>query len=130
MTLLAHSLAAIQAGLILGVSLLAAPTAFAALPAASAGPYLRHLFPRYFAAAGGLALATAVIAATGGEVLAALLLAGDAGCFAIALALVPRINAARDRGDPAFRRLHGASVAANAAGLVLALLALVYLAAG
>lgn len=127
MTLLVIALAAVQVGAIAAVTALAAPAAFAALGTEAAGRYLRRLFPRYFAAAAALALAAAAAALAGGHGAPALLLAGDAACFILALALIPRINAARERGDPAFGRLHGYSVAANGIGLALALAALSWL---
>jgi len=93
-------------GVILAISGLAAPIVFRTFDADAAGRCLRRLFPRYFAAA---------------------LVAANGACFAWAPWLVPRINVARDRADPAFRRLHGWSVAANGAALLLALAAVVLL---
>jgi hypothetical protein len=119
-----------QVGVIGAVSVLAAPGAFRALGTEAAGPYLRYLFPRYFAASAILALAAAISALLVGAAGLALVLLADGACFAGALALVPQINAARDRGEARFARLHGYSVGANGAGLVLALAAIVWLALG
>lgn len=116
--------AAVQVGVIGAVSALVAPTVFQALEQGTAGVFLRRLFPRYFATAAVLAALASVAAALGGHALAATLLAADALCFVAARALVPAINAARDREDPAFARLHRISVVLNAAGLLLALAAI------
>jgi len=118
---------AVQIGVIGAVSALVAPLVFKALEASAAGTFLRHLFPRYFVTAAVLAIVASVAAALGGQILAATLLAADALCFIAARALVPVINAAKDRGDPAFGRLHGISVLLNGAGLVLAIATLVVL---
>ena len=126
---LALVLASCQIGLVLGIAVLAAPTVFAVLPAEAAGPYLRRLFPRYFALAAALGLVAGAVALAGGRAEAAVLLALDAACFAAALALVPRLDAARDRGDSAFRRLHAGTVVFNALGALAALVAVAVLAA-
>ena len=128
MTPLILIIAAVQTGVIGAVSLLAAPTVFHALEAESAGRYLRRLFPRYFASAAILAALGALAAAVGGRMVAAVLLAANVLCFVVALKLVPAINAARDNGDPRFRRLHGASVALNGVGLLLVIATLAILA--
>jgi len=121
---------AAQVGVIATVSVLVAPMVFRALEPSAAGAFLRRLFPRYFVTAAGLALAAAVLAAWGGSWGVALALAGDAACFAGARALVPWINAAKDRGDARFGQLHRASTLLNGLGLVLALGALAALIAG
>lgn len=128
MTSLTLIVAAVQTGVIGAVSFLVAPAVFHTLEAEAAGRYLRRLFPRYFSAAAVLAVVAAVMAVLTGHPIVAVLLAGDALCFVLALALIPAINAARDNGDPRFRRLHGASVAFNGVGLVLAIIAVVMLA--
>ncbi|MEF8833361.1 MAG: DUF4149 domain-containing protein [Halofilum sp. (in: g-proteobacteria)] len=128
MTSLTLIVAAVQSGVIGAVSLLVAPTVFHALEAEDAGRYLRRLFPRYFSTATVLALVAAVMAVLSGYTIVAFLLAADALCFVLELALIPAINAARDNGDARFRRLHGASVALNGVGLVLAIIAVVMLA--
>ncbi len=115
---------AAQIGMIGTVSALVAPIVFRALDPGAAGAFLRRLFPRYFVTAAVVALAAAVLAAASGLWGEGLLLAGDAAAFAVARALVPRINAAKDRGDARFARLHRASTLLNGLGLILAMLAL------
>lgn len=128
MTLLAIALTAGQLGIIAAISGLAAPAVFGTVPGDAAGRYLRRLFPRYFATAAIVAVAAGLTAVLAGHAGAGSLLAADVLCFVVALALVPRINAARDRGDPAFARLHALSVVLNAGGALLGLVALVLLA--
>lgn len=124
MNVFALLVTAVQVGVIGAVSALVAPTVFKALEQGTAGVFLRRLFPRYFATAAVLAILASVAATFGGHALAATLLAANALCFVVARALVPAINAARDREDPAFARLHRISVLLNAAALLLALAAL------
>lgn len=123
-------IAAAQVGVIGAISGLAAPTVFQALESTSAGAYLRRLFPRYFVTAAAVALVATLVAAAGGLWGTALLLVADAACFAAARALIPWINAAKDRGDPRFAQLHRASTLLNGVGLVLALAAVGVLVAG
>lgn len=118
---------AVQIGVIGAVSALVAPLVFQTLEASAAGTFLRSLFPRYFATAAVLAVVASVAASLGGELIAATLLAADALCFIVARAMVPAINAAKDRNDPAFGRLHGISVLLNGAGLLLGVATLVVL---
>lgn len=118
---------AVQIGVIGAVSALVAPLVFQSLEASAAGTFLRSLFPRYFATAAVLAIVASVAASLGGQLIAATLLAADGLCFIAARALVPAINAAKDRNDPAFGRLHGISVLLNGVGLVLAIATLVLL---
>lgn len=107
-----------------------APTVFRALPAEHAGPFLRRLFPRYYAwGAGVAALATLLAVAAGAAPAVTALCALIALGFVFARqVLVPRINRARDAelaGDaPAgrrFARLHRLSVLLNAAQLLAAI---------
>jgi len=112
-------LAALAFGAGTFVSFVLAPMVFRVLEPAQASGFLRAMFPRYYAflLACGLGLAGTGLVRT--ELLPAA--AGLAGLAAGSLALVPRINAARDAGaDGAarFRRLHGLSVAINLAMLV------------
>lgn len=115
---------AAQIGVIGAVSALVAPTVFRALEAPSAGAFLRYLFPRYFVAAVVLAVVAATIAALGGYWGSALVLAADAVCFATARVLIPWINAAKDRGDSRFAKLHRVSTLLNGVGLLFAIIAL------
>lgn len=116
--------AAIQVGVIGAVSALVAPLVFRVLAGGPAGAFLRGLFPRYFVTAAVLALVAGALALVDARAGVAALLLADAVCFIAARALVPAINAAKDRGDPAFGRLHGASVILNMAGLGLAVAAI------
>lgn len=108
-----------------------APTVFRTLDSASAGRFLRRLFPRYYAfglAASLLYLVATVGLVTRGEVVGGIwLIAG--GVFLVAavvasLALIPAINAARDAGVTEanrFRRLHHLSVLLNLLSMVVTL---------
>jgi len=109
-----------------------APQVFRALEPASAGAFLRRLFPVYYVWGAGLAAAGAVAFL---PILpeASLVLAVVAAGFVFARqALMPRINAYRDLelgGDAAarrpFARLHGLSVAINLAQIALVAVVLV-----
>lgn len=124
MDLLTLILIAIQIGVIGAVSALVAPTVFKALEASAAGAFLRRLFPRYFVTAAVLGLFASVSAVLADHLAAAAILGVDGLCFVAARGLVPSINAAKDRGDPSFARLHLVSVVLNMAGLVLAIVAM------
>lgn len=124
MDLLTLVLIAIQIGVIGAVSALVAPTVFKALEPSAAGAFLRRLFPRYFVTAAVLGLLASVSAVLGDHLAAAAILGVDGLCFVAARGLVPSINAAKDRGDPSFARLHLFSVVLNMAGLVLAIAAM------
>lgn len=115
---------ALVAGLALGagafLSFVLAPMVFRVLEPPEASRFLRALFPRYYRVllACGVVLAGLVGFVRPGLLAPAVALAMLAGA---SLALVPRINAARDAGEPAagrFRRLHGLSVVLNLAMLV------------
>ncbi|MCS6855676.1 MAG: DUF4149 domain-containing protein [Elioraea sp.] len=103
-----------------------APQVFRALEPPAAGAFLRRLFPVYYVWGAGLAGAGAVAFL---PILweASLILAVVCAGFVFAReALMPRINAWRDRelaGDATahrpFRRLHGLSVAINLAQMAL-----------
>ena len=114
-------LIAIQAGVIGAVSVLVAPTVFGALEASAAGAFLRRLFPRYFATAAILGLIASVLAVLGDKLLVASIMGANGLCFVAARMMIPAINAAKDRGDPSFARLHRISLMLNMAGLVLAI---------
>lgn len=122
--------AGLRLGAIVFQSAFVATVVFTALDEASASRFLRSLFPRFFK----LGIACGAI------LLVALLGAGLVGGFgaplplliaiaatvtaldAAALALVPLINAARDRGDAgaaSFRFLHRLSVLATVIVLLL-----------
>jgi hypothetical protein len=122
--------AGVRLGAIVFQSAYVAPVVFTELDEASASRFLRSLFPRFFKL--GIAC--------GASLLVVLLLAGFPGGFgaplplliaiaaavtaldAAALALVPAINAARDRGDAGaarFRLLHRLSVLATLIVLLL-----------
>ena len=132
--------AAVWIGAIVFQSAVVAPAVFAVLSETEARGFLRILFPRFFRlglVCGALMLASLVLsgsvagwsAAMAGLAAGALLMTL---LGAISLALVPRINAARDAGaDGAsrFKRLHGASVLLTLAILVvgIALIAVVAL---
>lgn len=104
------------------------PLVFARLPGETAGPFIRQVFPWYFAAVSvTLGLAGAALLAAGGTAWGATLLAMAGLGVLNREALMPAINALRDRqlaGDRAagrrFARLHGASVAINLVQMVAA----------
>jgi len=100
-------------------SFLFSPLVFVKLPAETAGPFIRQVFPWYFLVIAGLfALAVPLTLSAPGL---AVLMAGMAGLGLLnRQVLMPRINTLRDRelaGDTAaatgFHRLHRASVAIN-----------------
>lgn len=114
---------ALAAALALGagvfVSFLLAPMVFKVLEAPSASKFLRAMFPRYY----GFCLGCGAVVLVSGIGRPGVL--SPAGVLialaAASLALVGRINAARDAGAPAagrFRRLHGLSVVINLAMLI------------
>lgn len=124
MGLLTLALVGIQIGVIGAVSALVAPTVFRALEANAAGVFLRRLFPHYFVAAAVFGLLASVLAVFGDDLLVASIMGGNGLCFVAARGLVPAINAAKDRDDPSFARLHLVSVMLNMGGLVLAVAAM------
>jgi hypothetical protein len=119
MDILAGFVIALLLGGMVFFSFVFSPLVFVKLPAQTAGPFIRQVFPWYFLVVAALfALAAPLTLAAPG--LAALLAAMAALGFANRQILMPRINALRDRhlaGDHAakrgFDRLHGASVAIN-----------------
>lgn len=113
--------AATWLGAIVFQSTVVASSLFSVLAVDDAGKVLRVLFPRFFVLGlicGALMLVgLAALAVDAGIGAMPLQIAGLTiamlACQSIALALVPRINAARDAGPAAkakFARLHGASV--------------------
>lgn len=125
---------ALLAGSMAFFSFVVAPLVFARLEPATAGRFIRELFPWYYAVVIGLSLVAAAA-------LAPLLPVAALACGVVLIAgvfarqwLMPAINASSDRirGNPAararFRRLHGLSVAINAVQLLLVFAALVALA--
>ncbi|MEM6679496.1 MAG: DUF4149 domain-containing protein [Pseudomonadota bacterium] len=103
------------------------PLVFIKLPAETAGPFIRQVFPWYFAAVAGV-LGVAGLAILAGSVLWGLLLLVMAGLgVANREVLMPKINVMRDRqlaGDRdagrKFDQLHKASVAINLVQMVAA----------
>lgn len=100
-----------------------APLVFTKLPAATAGPFIRAVFPVYYRIMGAVALLSGVLLLPGSDGL--VMITVGAVFFAVMLALMPRINASRDAslaGDEAipaapaarrFSRLHRTSVVIN-----------------
>ncbi len=132
LTTTAGLLAATAFGSMIFFAAVMAPLIFTRLPEEVSGPFIRTVFPRYYAV---LAIATglAAVAAAPEEPTAALLLAGVCAGFVYARQrLMPRVNELRDRelaGDetasPAFRRTHRASVVINALQMLALLLLLI-----
>lgn len=104
-----------------------APLVFTKLPFATAGGFIRQVFPWYYLSIGGVSAVAAVALLLGAEQLAALLAALVAAGFWFARqVLMPRINAARDAGEHArFNRLHRFSVVINGTQWLLLATALV-----
>ena len=118
LTLAGALLAALAFGAGGFVSFVLAPMVFRVLEPAEASRFLRAMFPRYYAFLLGCGLGLAATGLARPSLLPAAV--GLAGIAAGSLALVPRINAARDAGPAGaarFRRLHGLSVAINLAML-------------
>ncbi|MDJ0948847.1 MAG: DUF4149 domain-containing protein [Alphaproteobacteria bacterium] len=109
-----------------------APLIFIKLEAATAGRFVRSIFPWYYLVIAGLSLAAAAFLALGRPLEAAIMGLIALGAFVSRQILMPRINRHRDRvldGDAsaerAFTRLHRASVWINGAQLLGALVVLV-----
>ena len=108
---------------------------FVELEAATAGRFIRRLFPWYYAVVGGLALLSAVCMAGGRSLDAIVMTLVLLGAVLLRQILMPRINRHRDRmvaGDVAaeapFERLHKVSVWINGVQLLAALTVLIRLA--
>ncbi len=134
---MAHALALIAASFLLGsivfFAAVAAPAVFAFLPEEARGPYLRGVFPRYYAWGIGVAVIAAASALPTDTVSAAILGLVAAVFLTLRQVLVPRIALAReakaagDEGAKAdFARLHRFSVLINTAQM-LALIAVIVL---
>lgn len=133
--LLAIFATAILLGGMVGFSFLFAPLVFLKLPAETAGPFIRSVFPWYYlfvlGAASLAALAAAVVDPAVGFAMAGVAVLG----LLAREVLMPAINRARDRhlgGEAAagrrFERLHRSSVAINFAQMAAAAWALAALA--
>lgn len=144
MELIAQSLTtvavAVWTGAIVFQSFFVAPAVFSEVDEDGARRFLRTLFPRFFRLGIGCGLASSLGlgilwlahgVSAGDWLLAAAL--GITVTAALALALVPSINAARDAGSAGaarFRTLHGLSVGLTLVGLALGLGILVTLGGG
>lgn len=110
-------------GAIVFHSAVVAPVTFRSLPADLAGRFLRTLFPKFFVfglLCGGVMLAAALLGGVGNAVV--ILTAAMLILQAVALAMVPAINRARDAGEAgraAFGRLHGINVLLTVAVMLL-----------
>ena len=114
-----------------------APLVFTKLPAATAGTFIRAVFPVYYKAMGATAAAAGLMLLPRTEGFATL--AVGAVFFLVMLLLMPRINAARDASvaEPAsggagpdarrFGRLHRLSVIINFVQMLVVLAVLVRL---
>lgn len=91
---LAAMIAAASLGAMIFFSAVVAPTVFKVLPDASAGQFLRALFPRYFLVNGLIAVVAGVIAWRTLE--SVLLVASGVLLLILRFVAVPIINAARD----------------------------------
>ena len=115
------------AGSMLFFAIVVAPTVFRALPAETAGSFLRRLFPVYFQWGLAMSLLCTTIALYAANLVVGSICALVAMLFAYArYSLLARINRVRDRkldGDATanrqFKRLHLQSVLINAAQLFM-----------
>ncbi len=126
-----ETLALFAAAILLGgmvvFSFVLAPLVFLKLPAETAGPFIRQVFPWYYLFVLGVA-AFGALALTAEAPGLALVMAGVAAAGVVARqVLMPAINASRDRelaGDPAagrrFALLHKSSVVINFAQMAAA----------
>jgi len=126
---------AILFGSMLFFSCVVAPLVFIELDAATAGRFIRRLFPWYYAVVGALALVGAACLAAGRPADALTMALVLLGAVLSRQVLMPRINQHRDRmlaGDATaevpFDRLHRLSVWINGAQLLAALIVMVRLA--
>ena len=110
-----------------------APAVFAFLPEDARGPYLRGVFPRYYAWGIGVAAIAAALAVPADILSAAILGLVAAAFLGVRQVLVPRINVAREgraegieAAKAEFARLHRLSVLINL-GQMLALAAVIFL---
>ena len=96
-------------------SAVVAPLVFVKLPAATAGGFIREVFPWYYLTLGTVTLIAALALVAAGRSWAALLAGVTALGFVVARQwLMPAINAARDAKQPQrFNRLHRFSVIIN-----------------
>ena len=126
-SLLAALAAALLVGGMLFFAAMVAPMVFKVLDEATAGRFIRRLFPVYylgmFAFAGVAAAAAAFVRPVDALALALVAL----GFLSARQILMPRINALRDRelageaaAGPRFQRLHGVSVWINGAQFLVA----------
>ena len=102
-----------------------APAVFAFLPEDARGPFLRGVFPRYYAWGTAVAAIAAALAIPTDTVSAAILGLIAAAFLAVRQVLVPRINVAREgrtagneAAKAAFARLHRLSVFINLAQML------------
>jgi uncharacterized membrane protein len=137
---LTPALSLIAASFLLGsmvfFAAITAPAVFAFLPDDARGPYLRGIFPRYYAWGIAVAAIAAVLAVPADTVSAAILGIVTMAFLAVRQALLPRINLARkgradgdEAAKAAFAKLHRLSVLINLAQM-LALVGVIVLLAG
>lgn len=126
MDILAGFVIALLLGGMVFFSFVFSPLVFVKLPAPTAGPFIRQVFPWYFLVVAVLFVLAALLTLAAPGLAALMALMGALG-FANRQALMPRINALRDRhlaGDAiakrGFDRLHYASVAINALQILAA----------
>lgn len=125
------SLSALAAALALGAmaffSFAVAPLVFAKLPREAAGSFMRAAFPVYYVV---LAVASAIAALCAGLGAAGIALWSVTAAFLLMrFWLVPALDRARGKDEPAFKRLHGLSMIVNLAQMALLLFAALRLAA-
>ena len=99
-----------------------APLVFTRLPATTAGPFIRQVFPVYYLWVLGFAALAAVALAAQRPIDAAAMAAVAALTLWLRQGLMPRINQLSDAGESAaFARAHRLSVVLNMAQLAAAL---------
>lgn len=126
-----HDLTVVALGVLLGgmvfFGAITAPTVFAKLPPETAGPFIRALFPRYYAFIVAMsALAALGLMLVGMSLTALVVVMIAAVTMFLWLEWMPHLNALRDAGEQArFARGHRLSVWINGAELIAAFLVLV-----
>ena len=134
MLLVAQLLTAALFGSMLFFSCVMAPLVFTQLEEATAGRFIRAVFPWYYALLGGLSFLAAVMAFFGRPLEAGILLGISSLALFARQVLMPMINELRDRAlggdadaDSQFNQMHRLSVIINLVQLIAVTFVLVLL---
>jgi hypothetical protein len=104
-----------------------APLVFARLPRETAGQLMRAAFPVYYVVLAATSAVAALLAGLGSAGIALWIV--TAAFLLMRFWLVPALDRARGKNEPAFKRLHGLSMIVNLAQMALLLFAALRLAA-